>query len=82
MNASSFSIIFHRLRVEAGYSMRQMAGLLDVSKTIIGAWEAGRKDPSLANLIAIAEFFDATLDWLVGRDNQDIVPYVPEGENR
>lgn len=49
--------------------MRQMAGCLDFGKTIIGQWESGKKEPNLVNLIAIAEFFDVSIDWLVGREN-------------
>ena len=68
MDKVNFATRFRYLRKEIGYSMRQMAGCLDVGKSIIGQWETGVKEPNLANLIAIAEFFDVSLDWLVGRE--------------
>ena len=69
MEKANFASRFRYLRKEIGYSMRQMAGCLDVGKTIIGQWESGKKEPNLVNLIAIAEFFDVSIDWLVGREN-------------
>ena len=69
MEKANFASRFRYLRKEIGYSMRQMAGCLDVGKTIIGQWESGKKEPNLVNLVAIAEFFDVSIDWLVGREN-------------
>ena len=69
MEKANFASRFRYLRKEIGYSMRQMAGCLHVGKAIIGQWESGKKEPNLVNLIAIAEFFDVSIDWLVGREN-------------
>lgn len=68
MNKTDFATKFRFLRKQIGYSMRQMAGCLDVGKTIIGKWESGENEPNLSNLLAIAEFFDVSIDWLVGRE--------------
>jgi transcriptional regulator with XRE-family HTH domain len=38
-----------------------------ISSGLIGDWVARRKEPSLRNAIKIADYFDVSLDYLVGR---------------
>jgi transcriptional regulator with XRE-family HTH domain len=38
-----------------------------ISQGLIGDWAAGRKEPSLKNSLKIAEYFNVSLDYLVGR---------------
>jgi len=38
-----------------------------LSKNAIGRYERGEREPSLSALVSIAEFFDVTIDDLVGR---------------
>lgn len=30
-------------------------------------WESGEREPSVANLVALADLLDVSLDWLTGR---------------
>ena len=55
------------LRLEKGIGQVELAQHLDVSKGIISLWENNLREPLMSNLIAIADFFDITLDDLVGR---------------
>ena len=54
------------LREEAGIGQTQLAKELEVSKGIISLWENSLREPKLSNLIAIAKFFDVTIDYLAG----------------
>jgi len=38
-----------------------------ISSGLISDWEFGRKSPSLKNAIKIADYFNVSLDYLVGR---------------
>ena len=45
----------------------ELAKKINVGKSIISAWELGLNEPKLSNLIAIADFFDVSIDYLAGR---------------
>jgi transcriptional regulator with XRE-family HTH domain len=54
------------LRTERGLSSERLARLVDVSNKSIVTWEKDRGDPSLANLLALAEVFGVSPDYLLG----------------
>lgn len=54
-----------QLRKERGVSGEELGEAIKVSKYTIYNWEAGRRDPSLSDLVAIADFFDVSLDMLI-----------------
>ncbi len=43
-----------------------MAKDIDVGKSVISAWELDKCEPTLGNLVRLAEYFDVSLDWLAG----------------
>lgn len=57
------------LRIEKGIGQIELAKAIDVSKGIISLWENGLREPKLSNLIALAKFFEVSLDYLVGLEN-------------
>ena len=54
------------LRTEAKIGQVELARALGVSKGIISMWENGLREPTMTSLIAIAQFFGVTIDYLVG----------------
>lgn len=54
------------LRVERGIGQVELAKAINVSKGIISLWENGLREPNMSSLIALAKFFDVSLDELVG----------------
>lgn len=46
-----------------------LADLLHVSQRQVSYYEKGQDTPSLPSLIAIADYFNVSLDYLVGRSN-------------
>ena len=66
---SIFSERLKELRKESDVGQIQLADALGVSKGIISLWENGLREPKLSNLIALAKFFDVTIDFLVGLEN-------------
>lgn len=68
MNNNSFSENLKELRLEKGIGQIELAEKIGVSKGIISLWENGKREPTLSSLIALAKFFDISLDSLVGID--------------
>ena len=46
---------------------KKFAKILNISPKTISHWETGYTEPSISQLIAIANYFDVTLDDLVDR---------------
>ena len=63
---------FHdRLKELRGQSLlmqKELAALLDVSVRTFQGWETGRSEPSLEKLLALADIFDVSMDYLLCRD--------------
>ena len=57
------------LRIEKGVGQIELAKALNVSKGIISLWENALREPKLSNLIALANFFEVSIDYLVGLEN-------------
>lgn len=56
-----------RLRVERSLTQKQMADLLEVSVSSVAMWESGERETDFSTLDIIAERFDVTIDFLLGR---------------
>lgn len=48
-------------------TQRQMADYLNISQPSYIRYENGSAEPNLTNLLKIAEFFDVSVDYLLGR---------------
>ncbi len=55
------------LRTESGLTQYQLAKKLGVGQTTVAAYENGTHEPQLYSLIAYADFFGCSLDYLTGR---------------
>ncbi|MBQ3220212.1 MAG: helix-turn-helix transcriptional regulator [Clostridia bacterium] len=62
-----FEIKLKEIREEKGYTQQKVAELLAVHRTTYMKWENGLREPSNAMLIKIADLFDVSLDYLLGR---------------
>lgn len=64
-----FSERLKELRTKHKINQTTLAELLHVSQRQISYYEKAQDTPSLTSLIAIADYFDVSLDYLVGRSN-------------
>lgn len=62
------------LRAETGLSQEGLANRIGVSRQAVSKWEAGAATPELAKLIAIAELFGVSLDYLVRDEIEERQP--------
>lgn len=55
-----------QLRIEEGITQTQLANELNMSQSSIAYWEAGKKVPNANAIIALAQYFGVTTDYLLG----------------
>ena len=64
-----FSKRLKKLRLEKGLLQRELAELLNLTRPAITYYELGKRFPDQEILKKIADFFDVSIDYLVGRVN-------------
>lgn len=64
-----FSDKIKNLREENKLTQQDIADLLNTSKQTISNYESGKNEPNLSTVVAIADYFGVTVDYLVGRTN-------------
>lgn len=58
------------LRKKRGLSQEELAITLNVSRQAVSKWETGEAKPDTDKVVALAEYFEVTTDWLL----RDIAP--------
>lgn len=67
---SSFQIRLKELRENGKMSQYAFAKKFGVAQSTVGGWEAGVREPNFETMQRIAEFFNVTVDYLLGREPQ------------
>ena len=62
-----FAIRLKELRKEHKKSQAELAQELKVSQSMIARWENDECEPTATNITAIANYFQVTTDYLLGR---------------
>lgn len=57
--------------------VKDAAAKLDVSPSTLGAWESERKTPSIESLEAMADLYQVTTDYLLGREDANTATSLP-----
>ena len=65
-----FQNIFKRLRLSCGLTQVEMAEKLGISRSTIGMYETGAREPDFETLEKIADFFNVDIDYLLGRTDK------------
>ena len=60
---------FKMLRQDKEIGQIALAKELGVGKSTISQWGTGKCEPKLSNLIAMAKFFDVSIDYLAGLED-------------
>jgi transcriptional regulator with XRE-family HTH domain len=64
-----FSVVLKALRKGKNISLAALGEALGVSNQAVSLMEQGKRSPSFEVLIALANYFDVSLDYLVGRSD-------------
>ena len=57
------------LRFQNNYSQSDVAASIGCTNQSISNYESGKRTPGIPDLIALADFYDVSIDFLVGRTN-------------
>ncbi len=57
------------LRKSKGISQLRLAMDLNTNQNTISRYETGEREPGICELIKIADYFDVSIDYLLGRTN-------------
>lgn len=66
-NYLSFAETIKKLLRDNGVSIEQLMKSLDMSEANFYRWQSGKTNPSMGSLIMLAEYFDVSIDYLIGR---------------
>ena len=59
--------IYKLLRKEKKLTQKELADLFYLDQTTVSKWELGKALPDLATLTKLADFYDVSVDYLLGR---------------
>ena len=51
-------------------TQKKLADILQTTNSSVCDWECGRSQPDLETLVTLADFFDVTTDYLLGREDE------------
>lgn len=62
------------LREKAGVSQQKIADIVGVTQQAVGKWETGKAEPDLATVAKLAEYFNCSTDYLLGKSDDPRPP--------
>lgn len=69
-----FARRLRRLRLDADLSAAEVAEKCNLQHDAISRYEQGKQTPSMPSLLALANFFDVSIDFLLGRTDLRRLP--------
>ena len=72
----NFANVFKKLRLSMGLTQEELASKLNISRSRIGMYETGSREPDFETLELIADFFNVDMDYLLGRTEK--TSFLPE----
>ena len=63
-----------RLRTGARMTQGELAARLEISKSAVGMYEQGRREPPYELLLRLGTLFGVSVDWLLAREDVDEQP--------
>ena len=70
---SNFQSVLKALRKAKGLTQDELAKVLKMSRSTIGMYENGSREPDYETLEVIADYFNVDIDYLLGRTNKTTV---------
>ena len=70
VHMAKFGEIIRVLRIKRGYSQAGLAKRMGMARSAIANYECGLREPNLDTVEAFADFFDVSMDDLMGREEE------------
>lgn len=72
-----FANVLKELRIKSGLTQQEMADKLKISRSSIGMYENGEREPSFELLEMIADYFNVDMNYLLGK--KELSENIPQG---
>lgn len=69
----NFQSVLKSLRKANGLTQDELAKILKISRSTIGMYENGSREPDYETLESIADYFNVDIDYLLGRTNKTTI---------
>lgn len=66
MYKETFGKKLRQARVEAGYTQQQIEDITQIKKNRLSRYENGEREPDIETLAKLADFYEVSVDWLLG----------------
>lgn len=73
-----FPRVLRFLRKERGYSQKKVAEDLGISQALLSHYEKGIRECGLDFVVRVADYFDVSCDYLLGRMPREAAPVFAE----
>ena len=71
------------LREEKNWQQKDIATTLNRTTACISSWETGKTEPSIEDILKLADLFDVSCDYLLGRtDDVGVVNTLSPAQNQ
>lgn len=77
---SSFKDVLKSLRTASGLTQDDLSKKIKISRSTVGMYESGSREPDYETLELIADFFNVDIDYLLGRTNK--TTFIPNSHSR
>lgn len=67
---------FKELRKLNKKSQTEIANMLNMSQNTYSKYELGMTEPNISNLIKLADYYNVSIDYLVGRERHNDIGYL------
>ncbi|MGL9969489.1 helix-turn-helix domain-containing protein [Enterococcus sp. DIV1420a] len=68
------------LRRERGYTLKQMGEILNIRDNTLSQYETGKREPQLGMMMSLADFFDVSLEYLMGETDRRDYPLATDDD--
>lgn len=66
MYAESFPSKLKKARQNTGFTQIEIEKELNIPRSTLANWEIGRTQPDIESLGILADFYEVSVDWLIG----------------
>lgn len=78
MYKENFSKRIKKARLDAGYTQVQVSEITKIPQSTIAKYETGMLEPNLESLGTLAQFYNVSINWLLGVTLEPI-QNIPQG---
>lgn len=76
MDLRTFAVRLRQLREAARLTQKQLGKMIGAKPTTVSSWELAHRTPELDAVCKLADFFEVSVDYLLGRSNDPAISGV------